>query len=346
VGAAGVWWAAGGAGYPFGGDDLAGAGSLVAGAGAEAGGTALAAAGAAGVAVAAAAAWRGAPPGAARVVEVAAWLLAAAGLLVVTDVRLLMALGYLPLMPVLLVAVDDAGQRYADQFLTWPMAAQAAAVALGAVWAAAALAHRRRTRGACGRCGRTGADPAVWAATRERARQWGLVATVVGVACALVYPINRIPWLFGLPMSMSAEDFAAFRTDPVGLLVGVGLGCAGICGAVLMVGLVRPWGTVFPRLLPGLAGRRVPVAAAVVPAAVAATVLVIAGRGVFAVLLSGGFGPVSGWAGWLGAAGTASFLPWGVALAVAAGAYALRRRGVCAACGRGLPEPAGGPVRA
>ncbi|GAB3953797.1 hypothetical protein GCM10029976_094690 [Kribbella albertanoniae] len=36
--------------------------------------------------------------------------------------------------------------------------------------------------------------------------------------------------------------------------------------ALLTIGLVRPWGEVYPRWMPRLGGRRVPIAAAVVPA--------------------------------------------------------------------------------
>jgi hypothetical protein len=45
--------------------------------------------------------------------------------------------------------------------------------------------------------------------------------------------------------------------------------------AFLAFGLVSRWGEVWPRWVPGLAGRRVPVAAAVVPAGLGATALLV-----------------------------------------------------------------------
>ncbi|MEV5011742.1 hypothetical protein ACFY2M_40005 [Streptomyces sp. NPDC001276] len=45
--------------------------------------------------------------------------------------------------------------------------------------------------------------------------------------------------------------------------------------ALLTLGLVKPWGEVFPRWLPFLGGRRVPIKAAVIPATVGAALLVL-----------------------------------------------------------------------
>lgn len=45
--------------------------------------------------------------------------------------------------------------------------------------------------------------------------------------------------------------------------------------AFLAIGLIARWGEVFPRWIPGLAGRRVPIFAAVVPAAIGAAFLTL-----------------------------------------------------------------------
>lgn len=45
--------------------------------------------------------------------------------------------------------------------------------------------------------------------------------------------------------------------------------------ALLTVGLIRPWGEVFPRWLPGLGGRRVPVAVAVAAATCGAVLVAV-----------------------------------------------------------------------
>ncbi|MFJ3792694.1 hypothetical protein [Kitasatospora sp. NPDC090091] len=57
--------------------------------------------------------------------------------------------------------------------------------------------------------------------------------------------------------------------------------------AFAAVGLVAPWGEVFPRWIPGLRGRRVPLAAAVVPAGLGAVVLTVVPL-YSAVMLAGG----------------------------------------------------------
>lgn len=45
--------------------------------------------------------------------------------------------------------------------------------------------------------------------------------------------------------------------------------------ALLTLGLVKPWGEVFPRWMPFLGGRRVPIKAAVIPATVGAALIVL-----------------------------------------------------------------------
>lgn len=100
--------------------------------------------------------------------------------------------------------------------------------------------------------------------------------------------------------------------------------------ALLTLGLVRPWGERFPRWLPVLGGRPVPVMAAVVPAAlgaVAVTVLTVAGAAVW-------YGPENnghpeapqGIAGLVMTACYAPMLLWGPLLAAVTVAYHRRRR--------------------
>ncbi len=110
-----------------------------------------------------------------------------------------------------------------------------------------------------------------------------------------------------------------------------------------MLGLVQRWGEVFPRWSFGLAGRRVPIALAVVPASLVAVLLLVGGIGIWAGLPQMVANLAAG-----GAAGnglivdtifqvgpTLLFPVWGVALAVATLGYYYRRRGPCRECGRG-----------
>ena len=124
-----------------------------------------------------------------------------------------------------------------------------------------------------------------------------------------------------------------------------GLALATFClvGALFMLGLVQRWGEVFPRWVIGLAGRRVPIALAMVPAPLASVLLVVGGIGIWS-----GFSQMVANAAAAGAQGmglvgeiffqlgpTLLFPVWGVALAVATMGYYYRRRGWCKVCGRG-----------
>jgi hypothetical protein len=102
------------------------------------------------------------------------------------------------------------------------------------------------------------------------------------------------------------------------------------------VGLVAGWGEVFPRWLPGLRGRRVPVRVAVVPASIGATVLTLLTAWTAVTLAFGvnvrGEAPSTPlftfdtWQGILAIAAYAPLLAWGPLLAAVTVAYQRRRR--------------------
>ena len=186
--------------------------------------------------------------------------------------------------------------------------------------------------GACVACGRSARDPA-W--TRpEKVASWGRWATGVAVAIPVGYAITRFAWALGVPLGVSQQ-----LLDELGTAVYFGAGLAGLAvvGALLTPGLVERWGEVFPRWLPGLGGRKVPVGLAVVPATVVSVVLASAGlmyvrlavTGQIAAMFPGENADVAAWL-------PEMFWPlWAAALAAATYAYWLRRRGVCRYCHRG-----------
>jgi hypothetical protein len=116
-----------------------------------------------------------------------------------------------------------------------------------------------------------------------------------------------------------------------------------------MLGLVQRWGEVFPRWMIGLAGRRVPIALAVVPASLASVLLIVGGIGMWAGLPqlvanttgSEGAGLIGEIVFQLGP--TLLFPVWGAALAAAMLGYYYRRRGPCSVCGRGVADLAAAP---
>lgn len=92
--------------------------------------------------------------------------------------------------------------------------------------------------------------------------------------CVLPSGLWRIALALGVPVGLTAEELrASYDVPGWGTLQIILLSVLVEAVALLALGLVRPWGEVFPRWLPVLGGRRVPIAAAVVPAAGGAVLL-------------------------------------------------------------------------
>jgi hypothetical protein len=162
--------------------------------------------------------------------------------------------------------------------------------------------------------GRVGRPAPAWMRPAAAAR-WGRVAVVIATICALPYGLIRLTWLTPWPLGGDAAELAA---HPEMRLHGLLLGLAALAGAVLTTGLVAGWAEVWPRWLPVLRGRPVPVAAAVVPGTLVATLFTVAAI------------PFSAMAVTSGRPEMLLYFPfpvWGPALGAAVLAYALRRRG-------------------
>ncbi|MFC7220993.1 hypothetical protein ACFQLX_22960 [Streptomyces polyrhachis] len=102
--------------------------------------------------------------------------------------------------------------------------------------------------------------------------------------------------------------------------------------AFTAVGLIARWGEVFPRWIPGLRGRRIPISAAVIPAALGAAILTVmwttaALANPFGDDIHGGDGPLDyhHWKGVLAITVYAPLLLWGPLLAAVTVAYYRRR---------------------
>jgi hypothetical protein len=255
-----------------------------------------------------------------------AWVVAAALLVLLPDSRLLTLAGYLPMLligaPFGLLPVD-----YGEIF-TWTLANQAIAVAGGLLLARAALRWQFRAAGVCLRCGR-GEAPSGWA-TRASAARWGRWATWTAVAVPAGYALIRLSWAAGIPLGISAEFLAGMHESGI-VWAGAGLGGFALAGAVLTMGLAQRWGEVFPRWMVGLAGKRVPIKLATVPAGLVALFVASASIGtVSADNFVTAFTDVN-----LASLPLAAWPLWAVALGAATLAYHLRRRGACPDCGRG-----------
>lgn len=325
--AAGLYWAVGGAGFPFGDNDPMDGISILAGLSPTTGGALVAGAGAVGVAVAAgmAAPWTGHRRPAVRAALLwPAWVLAAILTVVVVDYRVLVHVTY-SLVYLL------GGFVFADGPPPWPwhVVAQVLSLAGGTVWAAAALAYRARTkRMVAGRmvAGR-GDAPAGWTSPAAAAR-WGRWAVGVAIVVPILYAAVRWTWALGIPVGVDEEFFREGQESGLWRVGGV-LGTLAVGGALLTLGLAQRWGEVFPRWVPWLAGRRVPVTLATVPAMLVAVLVTGAGLMFIRLTATGYFeGTVFDRAGLWATVGPELLWPlWGSALGAAALAYHLRRRG-------------------
>jgi hypothetical protein len=357
-----TWWVAGS--YPFGPTDPQGEDTVLGALPAAAGPPLLVAAGAVGVLVAVVALGRarrvtaGRPqaPGTSALVVATAVVFGISFLLLAPGLSLLVLGGYLmaALGPVVLLVTLLAGARrsrlaaaVAALLVLLGVAAWMSGVADAAVlgpWATAFGAGLVRTGprmlvlaflaaggvlwlGVGWGVARTGAGGAAEWTRPDRAARWGRVATVVATLCALPYALIRATWLTPWPLGLPAgTDLSAV---PTMRLQGLLLGGAALAGAVLTTGLVARWGEVWPRWMPGLRGRAVPIAAAVVPATL--VTLLIGSAAVPMVMMAIGSGEL-----WLLLAFP---LPiWAPALGAATVGYALRRRG-----GRARPGTIEGP---
>lgn len=143
--------------------------------------------------------------------------------------------------------------------------------------------------------------------------------TVIAALGPVPYVLARATWLtpwpqFGGPIEQMSPEIR---------LWGVLLGGAALLGTVLTLGLIRPWGEVFPRWMPGLAGRPVPVAAAAVPGGAVATILCVTAVPMLVAMLAGDLPTTEKLLSLL----VFPFGVWGPALALAVWGYARHRSG-------------------
>jgi hypothetical protein len=161
------------------------------------------------------------------------------------------------------------------------------------------------------------------------------VLTVVAALGPVPYALARATWLTPWPQFAGPVQAMTPEIRLWGLL----LGGAATLGAVLTVGLIRPWGEVFPRWMPGLAGRPVPVRVAAVPGGIVATLVTLAAAPMLVAMLAGDL-----------TAGEKvmsvllfPFSVWGPALGLAVWGYVAHRARTRQIGSEMRPEPVEGP---
>jgi hypothetical protein len=246
------------------------------------------------------------------------WVLAFASLVaftllvIVPDIRVMGLLGYLP--RILLTSPFDAEFRDAVAIAVSPQVIHhVVSIVWGSLWALTALSVARATSSREGQ-----ARSRAWARS-ARGKRWAKGAVIVAVVVPLLYAIQRLAWAVGIPLGIDPVELA--NTWYVNSAA-AWLALSATGGAVLTLGLVQRWGEVFPRWIPVLRGRRVPVMLAVIPALMIAAVIMSASIGTMMISVESAFGVEYGW---MMVAPMLAWPLWSVALAFAAVAYYLRR---------------------
>jgi hypothetical protein len=273
-------------------------------------------------------------------------LLAGVLLLLMASLDLLVKLGYMPYSVVSLFTGAEFGQKILESWTQWVTIHQLLCLIGGFLWLAATVSYTRRSGDACLYCGRRDGLEG-WNSPAHAAR-WGQIAVVVAMVAPVFYALTRYAWALGIPLGMS-EEYLRSGQESGTWISGLFLATFGLVGAVLMLGLVQRWGEIFPRWMIGLAGRRVPIALAVVPASIVSVLLIVGGIGIWsglaqmvANLAANGAKDIEIIGALIFQLGPTLLFPvWGVALAVATLGYYYRRRGPCKVCGRGAGTPAG-----
>ena len=346
--ALGVYWAVSGRGFPFAPENLSdGMGPLV---GRFGQGVAWIIVIMAGIPAAAmgVAMMRGVRSKALRPLLITAGaLLAGVLLLLMTGLNLLVKVGYIPAALFGLFTAEK-GQVYLEAWTQWATIHQLLCLIGGFLWLAATVSYARRSTGACLYCGRRDGVQG-WSSPGQAAR-WGRIALYVAMVAPVSYAVTRYAWALGIPLGMSEEYLRQGQQNGM-WISGLFLATFGLVGAILMLGLVQHWGEVFPRWMIGLAGRRVPIALAVVPASLASVLLIVGGIGIWsglgqmvANMIASGVEDSEVIGAIIFQLGPTLLFPvWGVALAVATLGYYFRRRGPCSVCGRGTSGEIGNP---
>jgi len=261
-------------------------------------------------------------------------------LLLMTGLDLLVLLGYIPYTVRSLFIGDKTSHVFLEAWTEWATIHQLLCLIGGFLWLLATVSYTRRSGDGCLYCGRRN-DLEGWKSPDDAAR-WGRITVYVAMVAPVFYALTRYAWVLGFPLGMS-EEYLRSGQESGTWISGLFLATFGLVGAVLMLGLVQRWGEVFPRWMIGLAGRRVPIALAVIPSSLASVLLIVGGIAIWSGLGQMVAGLMAGGAEDMEIIGaiifqlgpTLLFPVWGVALAVATLGYYYRRRGPCSVCGRG-----------
>jgi hypothetical protein len=256
-------------------------------------------------------------------------VLAVTATCLIPDYTMLALLALWPVLVVFSVTGIEGSQDGIGDILYWHRVNLILVFAGGLLWTGATLAARRRVRGDCVHCGRAPGEPGgLSPRRRDQLLAMGRRFVWMAVLATLPYDLTRFAWFLGWPLGLSEELFESLQDPPELLTVGLVLGLLSTGGAALTHGLVSGWGERFPGWLPRVAGRRVPILLAVVPASLVTVTLPPASIMFASPGINGDF-DLTDWGAWLP---SMFWILWAVGLGGATWAYHQRRRGACRHC--------------
>jgi hypothetical protein len=267
-------------------------------------------------------------------------VLSATLLLLMIQFTLLIQVAYIPFVIFELLTGAELGKVFVEGLLqsTGTIAHQLFCLIGGFTWLAATVIYARRSGDACLYCGRR-EGPEGWNSPQHAAR-WGRIAVYVAMVAPLFYGITRYAWALGIPLGMTEEYHRQGQVRGE-WISGLFLATFSLLGAALMLGLVQRWGEEFPRWIPWLGGRSVPVMLAVIPASIASVLFMVGGIATWSGIDQMAAGAAANKLSILIVVGPLLLFPiWAVALAIATLGYYFRRRSACRICGRGRPVEA------
>ncbi|NUP41130.1 MAG: hypothetical protein HOY76_29955 [Streptomyces sp.] len=153
---------------------------------------------------------------------------------------------------------------------------------------------------------------------------WARRAAAATLWASMPSALWRFAVVVGVPLGLAESEYDSMLIPGWGYLVLPLLSAVQEALAFLTLGLVRPWGEVWPRWIPRLRGHRIPVYAAVVPAALGAVVCTVYGALFVWTTLHADM-EVSQWGEWLMNACYVPMVAWGPLLAVVTVHYYRRR---------------------
>ncbi|KUJ64126.1 hypothetical protein ACZ90_61645, partial [Streptomyces albus subsp. albus] len=143
-------------------------------------------------------------------------------------------LGLLAFSPALIVFVFTGvpGPQDLGDIMYWHRGNLMIVFVGGLLWVAATLAYQRRTNGQCVYCGRAPHAPGRWT-DPVRLRTWGRRAVWLAVLSTLPYDITRIAWYFGWPLGITDAFLKEMQDTPNMLEIGLALGVVSTLGSLL-----------------------------------------------------------------------------------------------------------------